>query len=128
MDAAEYRAWQEQNDSLYTVGDRAATPCDDCLAAHALEMRAEGKCYVWDGTRLALGRPRGWEDDDVRVKWRQEDLVAAARRSKNSKRAKAIREAMRLRELGLTAEETGRVLGVGREAVYRYWHDGRRAA
>ena len=51
MDIREYVAWCEKNEMLATMSDRAKTPCDDCLASHALEMRDTHKCYAWDGER-----------------------------------------------------------------------------
>ena len=44
MDEDDYRGWQEANDRIVTLGARATTPCRDCTAEFAREMRAEDRC------------------------------------------------------------------------------------
>ena len=123
MDIAEYVAWCEKNEQLATMSDRAKTPCDDCLTSHALEMRDIHKCYAWVGERYVIGRPRGYEDDSDVILDRQQLAIAAARKKKNAVRAIAIREAVRLTDLGLSLRETATLMGCSPSAVSKYRSD-----
>ena len=123
MDISEYRDWKAANESIVAKSGKARTPCHDCLADFALEMRFEGRCYAWNGTRMVLGRPRGYEDDDQVRLSRQQLGVIAARKKKNAVRAIAIREAARFTDMGLSIKEIARLMDVSHSTVSQYRRD-----
>jgi hypothetical protein len=47
MTDADYALWLAADTTVRSIGNRKGTmgtPCEDCCAAFALEMRAEGRC------------------------------------------------------------------------------------
>ena len=126
MDAGEYRAWTQANTSGgYAM--RAESPCDDCLAAFALEMRAEHRCYVHDGSAFVLGRPRGYDDREAECLDRAMIASLAAARKKAEIRSIAISVARQYLERGLSGSETAKLMGVARGTVYSYWRAANRS-
>ncbi|HVA73459.1 MAG TPA: hypothetical protein VNF71_02700 [Acidimicrobiales bacterium] len=53
MTKEEFARWSEANQRAALQGraHRAVSPCEDCTPVFAEEMRREGRCDGWPGTR-----------------------------------------------------------------------------
>ena len=98
MTAAEFEAWEEANVMLFA--NQAASPCADCTAAFAEEMRAEGRCD---------GEPREEPERKPGMSSYHEGL----RRERWSR----IERAASLLEEGLSHADIARHMGVTRGCV-----------
>lgn len=125
MDDDEYAGWTRLN-----VASRTASPCDDCLAGFAADMRAIGRC---DGT------PLGYEDDeedidivpkglghDERARWLwtmpeyRERVMSAQTSTYRSRRGDAPARALSMRRSGMPWSRIGEHLGISATAA-RKW-------
>ena len=121
MDVAEYREWCAKNDKIHSGADKAALPCNDCLASFALEMRAEGLALFGDERARCDGHPGGWEDDAINLAddtRRANAIKAHAARTRHMQERKE--RALELREQGLNNTEVGKIMGLCRTTIAGY--------
>lgn len=122
MDAAEYAAWQQMNGAVKVAS--VPSPCDDCLAAHALEMRQEDRCWSWDVARQQwrIGRPLGYEEDEPPTA--RDSRLHDARVAAAAERRVRVAEAKRLREQeSMSVLEIAHVMHTSTTSVSRYIND-----
>lgn len=111
MEEREYAEWQAHNQRLAQWV--APTPCHDCIASFAVEMRMEGRCD---------GHPGGVEDDDTQLYVSPGlEMSAIARRKRKLERAARVKQ---LLDGGLTQAEAGRRLGLSPVTISTYKSQG----
>ncbi len=110
MSADEYIAWSDANLRVLAVSQQASSPCHDCPASFALEMREVDRCD---------GHPRGYQGDDdpshpmTFPQQRSREVRAATKAA----RARATLELLRT---GITQAETAQRLGLAPSTVSKY--------
>lgn len=109
MDGREYAEWQAHNQRLAQWV--APTPCHDCIAAFAVEMRMEGRCD---------GHPGGVEDDDTQLMHGLSDGVAASAASRRKRKLEKAARARVLYQSGVTQAEIARRLGLSPVTIATY--------
>ena len=113
MEQDDYEGWLRLRDSVPVAQvEAAATPCVDCYAEFADEMRAIGRCD---------GEPVNVEERAVSGLTLGQAASAKVRRAKKLERAAAARELYRS---GLIKSEVARRLGLSRSAIRKYELDG----
>jgi hypothetical protein len=66
MTDPEYELWCSANSALSWPSMRSKTPCRDCPASFAQEMRADGRCDGTPGPGYSL------QDTPLRSRWREQ--------------------------------------------------------
>lgn len=113
MDDDDWADWTALHLRLAAKADLDETPCHDCQAHYAAEMRAIGRC---DGEPLAT-TPR-----------ESSPHVLASARSRRSRMLRRVERAASLRASGMTYAQIAREMGVTSGAVSKYLHMAREAA
>lgn len=107
MSDTDFADWTAKNDAIYSMTDRAPSPCHDCTLAFAIEMRAEGMCDGHPG-----GKPY------VAPSITERSLMAVqVRKSKADER---MRRAVELRQQGMYQHDIAAEMGFSLAAV-RKW-------
>ena len=110
MSDPEYLSWQAANDRIKRLGwAKAKSPCTDCPAEFAVEMRAKSRC---DGIPGDDGRAEA-----VRRMAHARAIASAARAEK---RQQAIEQARALLADGRSVREIASTMSVSDQTIYRY--------
>lgn len=118
MDNLEYAEWLGHNNNLYSKKDRALTPCHDCVAGFALEMRMEGRCD---------GHPRGVEEDHPEQgnnrSYDNQNALRINAEKRHAERQVRIGIAVAMFADGMSRKEIAAAMGVRHNTVVRYIKD-----
>lgn len=116
MDAIEYAEWQAHNERISSKYIQALTPCHDCLAGYAADMRAIGRCDGIPGEPLVEVPPP--------ARTRSHEQYYA---EKHARMLESIERANELLDTGMTQTAVAKVMGVSPSAVSK-WSRAREAA
>jgi hypothetical protein len=108
MDARDLAAWVEANERCWA--SRAWSPCADCTADYAAEMRDIGRCD---------GRPP-FPDEDVDDSPSRAPHHLASAASRRRRALRLAERAVSLREQGMAWAQVARALGVSGSWVYKW--------
>jgi hypothetical protein len=107
MSADDFADWTAKNLAIYSLTDRAPSPCYDCTLSFALEMRAEGRCDGHPGG-LPYAAPSITERSVMAVKVRK------------AKADERMRRAVELQQQGLYQREIAAEMGFSLASVGKW--------
>jgi DNA-directed RNA polymerase specialized sigma24 family protein len=107
MSADDFADWTAKNLAIYSLTDRAPSPCYDCTLDFALEQRAAGMCDAHPG-----GMPY------VAPSITERSLAAV--KVRKAKRDERMRRAVELQQSGLLQREIAAEMGFSQAAVGKW--------